>query len=270
MPTPVNKAKFNLKENLKDKFVAFIDVMGFSNLVFKGSVENLDSYFSKITDELASIRTDKAKIESFLISDSIILIAPEGLDGLKQLITAVRRIQSALIWRKILLRGAISYGQVYYNAQNNIIVGKGFIRAYLLEQEAVYPRIIIDPSIIKKVADDKIGFLKLINGSLEYKFENRLIYTESEFSKITEDGIFVDYANKTVKKDELNNNIKKIYETIVENLYTEQKLYSKYVWLRDYYIESLKLTDSLTKSETREMKVHKRDLENWIKKFERL
>ena len=81
--------KFKLKENLqgKNKFVALIDVMGFSNLVYKssGSAEALDSYFSKITDEIDDIRSSTLgdKLQSFLISDSIILIAPEGLDGLK-------------------------------------------------------------------------------------------------------------------------------------------------------------------------------------------
>lgn len=270
MPTPINKTKFNLKENLKDKFVAYIDVMGFSNLVNKGSSENLDAYFSKITDELEKLKKEKVKIQSFLISDSIILISPDGLSGFKQIVIAVRRIQSALLWRKVLLRGAISFGQVYYNPIHNIVVGKGFIKAYLLEQEAIYPRVIIDPSIIKKISDDKIGFLKLVNQSEKYNFRNRLIYSGSDFSKIAEDGIFVDYATRTVQENELNGNIKMIYQTIVENLYTEQKLYSKYIWLRDYFLESLRLTNSLVAPDTNEEKAHKKNLNDWILKFERL
>ena len=66
----------------------------------------------------------------------------------------------------------------------------------MLEQEATYPRVIIDPSIIKMVAEDKVGFLKQLNGSMEYTFENRLINSKNVFSKIGEDGIFVDYGNK--------------------------------------------------------------------------
>lgn len=270
MPQKTNTSKFDLENNLEEKFIAYLDVMGFKELVFSGSVKNLDSYFSKITDELDSIKNENPKIQSLLISDSIILIAPEGLRSLKQLISTIRRIQSALIWRKILLRGAISHGEVYYNEEKNVIVGKGYIKAYLLEQEAKFPRVILDPSIIKKVSDDKVGFLKLLNDSLEYNFEDRLIYTESPFTKIYEDGIFIDYANKTIKSKELNGNINKIYQTIIENLYTDQKLYSKYVWLRDYYLESLKLTNSLIKGDSRAEGFHKKNLENWIQKFERL
>ena len=95
------KKDINLKENLQDKFVAFLDVMGFSNLVNKGSIENLESYFEKITEVLDKLKTDKEDIQAFLISDSIILIAPNVLTGFKQLLYAIRRIQSAILWRKV-------------------------------------------------------------------------------------------------------------------------------------------------------------------------
>jgi hypothetical protein len=264
------KSTLQLKENLSDSFVAFLDVMGFSNLVNRGNVDNLESYFEKITEVLDKLRQDKADIKSFLISDSIILIAPSGLKSLIQLLWAIRRIQSAILWRKILLRGAVSYGQVYYNKDRNIIVGKGFIKAYLLEQEAVFPRVIIDPAIIKQVSTDKTAFIKLVNKNLEYTFEDRLIYTRSQFSEINDDGIFIDYANKSILRDSLNGNLKKVYESIIENLYSEQKLYSKYVWLRDYFLEILRLTHSLLDGTSLQIPKHQKELQDWIAKFERL
>lgn len=260
----------NLKDNLENKFVAFLDVMGFSNLVNGGSIDNLESYFEKITEVLDKLRQDKADIKSFLISDSIILIAPSGLSGFIQLLWAIRRIQSAILWRKILLRGAVSYGQVYYNKEKNIIVGKGFIKAYLLEQEAVYPRVIIDPSIIRQLSTDKKAFLKQINKTLDYTFEDRLIYKKSDFTKITDDGIFIDYANKSIGKEELNGNLKKAYELIIDNLYSEQKLYTKYIWLKDYFLETLRYTDFLLNKNGVTSNKHKKDIKNWIEKFERL
>lgn len=267
MRTP---STLNLKDNLQDKFVAFLDVMGFSNLVNRGNTDNLESYFEKITEVLDKLREDKADIKSLIISDSIILIAPSGLKGFMQLLWAIRRIQSTILWRKILLRGAISYGQVYYNKERNIIVGKGYIKAYLLEQEATFPRVIIDPSIIKQISTDKTAFLKLINKSIDYTCEDRLIYTRSKFSEIKDDGIFVDYANKSILKETINGNLKKVYEVIVENLYSEQKLYSKYVWLRDYFLEILRHTNSLLTDDVKTLTKQKKELQNWIEKFERL
>jgi hypothetical protein len=263
-------SKLNLKENLEENFVAFLDVMGFSNLVNGGRIDSLEAYFEKITQVLDDLIHDKTKIKSFLISDSIILLAPQGLDGFKQLITAIRRIQNALLAKKVLLRGAVSYGQVYYNKERNIIVGKGFIKAYLLEQEAIYPRVIIDPYIIKLISDDKSAFLKQINNTLEYSFESRLIYAKSDFSKISEDCIFVDYANKTILRDSINDNLKKVYESIVENLYSDQKLFSKYIWLRDYFLEILLVTSNEVQKTSLDNSRYQNQLKHWITKFERL
>lgn len=277
MATTALRNTLNLKENLTDKFVAFIDVMGFSNLVNRDSVADLESYFLKVTEVLNKIRRDKGEIQSLLISDAIILIAPTGLKGLRDIIVATRRIQSALLWRKILLRGAISYGQVFYDKNENIIVGKGFIKAYLLEQEAIFPRVIIDPSIIKIVAEDREGFFKSLHKNLDDDYDDRLVYRKSDFSLINDDSIFIDYANKTILKFSMNGNIKKIYETINKNLYGDQKLYSKYVWLRDYFIERLKLNYSYLEVElvdnvnqTNSTKKQRKDLAQWIEKFERL
>lgn len=275
--TTTQRNALNLKENLTDKFVAFIDVMGFSNLVNRDSVADLESYFLKVTEVLNKIRADKGEIQSLLISDAIILIAPPGLKGLRDIIVATRRIQSELLWRKILLRGAISYGQIFYDKKENIIVGKGFIKAYLLEQEAICPRVIIDPSIIKIVAEDKEGFFKSLHKNTDDDYDDRLVYRKSSFSLINDDCIFVDYANKTIFKYSMNGNIKRIYETINKNLYGDQKLYSKYVWLRDYFLERLKLNYSFLESEwidnvnqTNSIKKQGKDLAQWIEKFERL
>lgn len=257
----------NLKENFKERYIAFIDVMGFSNLVNKSRIDNLESYFSKITEVLEDLKNDKKEIDSFLISDSIILLSDDSLEGLKQLLVAVKRIQYGLLWRKILMRGAISFGQVYYNREKNIIVDKGFIRAYLLEQEAIYPRVIIDPLIVRKVGRDRTNFLYKVNNTKKYSFENRLVYKKTQFCQINDDGVFVDYANWAVKQDKIEG-LNFVHETIVENLYAEQKLYSKYVWLRDYFIECLEITKSLI--EDTATKEYKTQLKKWLSKFKRL
>jgi hypothetical protein len=259
------KKNLNLEENTEEKFVAFLDVLGFKELVNKKDFDALDSYFSKLLSVLDDLRDKKQDVQSFIISDSIILIAPKGLQSFIQLIKAIQTIQSQLIWRKIIIRGAVSYGDVYYNGEKNIIVGKGYIRAYLLEQEAVYPRVIIDPAIIKVFDTDKQGFLKQVNKSINYNFEKRLIYQDSEYSKIPIDSIFVDYANRIIKKDEISDSIEKLYETIRENLYSEQKLFSKYMWLKEYFLECL----SVTKGSPGAMLDGSR-LEELIQRFKRL
>ena len=270
---PQKTSTLNLRENLQDRFVAFIDVMGFKELVKSGNIDNLEIYFDRISDVLDKLRIKKKKVQSFLISDSIILIAPPGNTGLRELLEAIRTIQSSLLWKKILLRGAVSYGPVYYNAAKNIVVGMGFIKAYLLEQEAKHPRIIIDPAIIRLGFNDKADFLKQMNRSEDYNFEQRLVYSASEFARISDDGIFIDYANKTIKELEVVGNLERIYDMIVENLYSDQRLYTKYIWLRDYFIECLKLTHTIhfTKHTRTDEELRQMDkLRSWMERFYRL
>jgi len=205
-----------------------------------------------------------------MISDSIILIAPDTQRGFMQLVTAIRRIQSSLLWKKILMRGAVSFGQVYYNEEKKIIVGKGYIRAFQLEGEANFPRVIIDPLIVKKLADDRADFLTKINGSDEYNFEERMLYVHKDHTRLIDDGIFIDYANKSVKKESINGNLRLVHEMIIENLYAEQSLYSKYIWLKNYFYECLKWTYIYLEEDDTVSNRHKNNVEEWRDKFDRL
>jgi hypothetical protein len=261
----------NLKDNLKNCFVAFIDVMGFSALVNNNNTSNLQDYFNRIIKELREIQSDKVEIQSLLISDSIILISPDDINGLQQLLHAIRRIQRSLLWKKILMRGAVSHGPIYLNLEKNIIVGKGFIKAYLLEKEAVFPRVIIDPSIIKLISSDKFEFLDLINGASGDNIRGRLIYSKSPISNLKEDGIFVDYATKIVSKDQISKSLNKVYQIIKDNMYSDQSLFTKYVWLRDYFLEIMKIVKMDLDSENDQAKIHRSErLAEFIQKFERL
>ncbi len=273
MPKITNKKKklrFNLKENLKNKYVAFIDVLGFSNLVEKRKIDSLEDYFTRIENVLDEIKREKSNITSILISDSIILTVPEDIDELKSLFIAIRRIQQALAFKKILLRGAVSYGEVYYNDEKNIIVGHGYIRAFLLEKEAIYPRIIIDPQIIGKLALDKNGFISLINGTTKYNFEDHLIYKRTSYAEIKDDAIFIDYASKIIKKDTITITLGRVYDTIKENLYTEQKYFQKYIWLRDYFKETIQITVSRLGLEPAKDTQYIHTLQEWERKFNAL
>ena len=264
-------ATLELKHNLKDKYVAFLDVMGFSNLVNSGRIEPLESYFEKINEVLGKLKRDKANIQCFMISDSIILIAPDDLSELRQLFSAIRRIHINLLWRKILVRGAVSFGQIYYNPDKNIIVGKAFIKAYNLEKDmAIFPRVIVDPIIVKRLGQDRTAFPEQFKSGSVYEFENRVIYNQSSFSRISEDAIFIDYACKVIKKADINGCLKHTYAMIVDNLYGDQRHYTKYIWLKNYFIECMQLTLSMLEKDPTADKKHMSKIAEWQDKFVRL
>lgn len=138
----------NITENLKtEKYVAFLDVLGFKEMVYNLDGK-LDIYFNTIQSVLSNINEDKPKIEYQLVSDSIILACDLKKEDFIILLTAIQTIQAKCTIQNIWIRGAISIGSIYFNRENNIVIGSGLNTAYLLESLAKYPRVIIDPKII--------------------------------------------------------------------------------------------------------------------------
>ena len=154
-------------EILKDAYVAFIDVIGFKNLVCSDNKQKLDTIFEKTKLAFDMYDEQKENIKKFILSDSIILAIEPGdhkKDRFKMILTASRNLQAFLAVEGILVRGAISQGDFQYEnwgKYGKIFYGKGFISACELEKKAVYPRIILDPRLIPNFANDKISFIKV-------------------------------------------------------------------------------------------------------------
>lgn len=226
----------------QQKYVAFLDVLGFSDLVYKGGTDKLNTYFTEVVTALKFIQKKEINVQIFAISDSITLIAPFNKEGLVELFRVIQTIQAVLINHDIWLRGGVSYGNTYYNPKQNIIVGDGFIKAYKLESQAVHPKVIIDPQLIVTVADNKTEFLNLINYKDSKQLFKKLIYSSEDISSTFQDNtLFVDYAfrffsNILVSKKKENHLLDNVYENIRKSLYGNFQYYPKYIWLKNYFI----------------------------------
>jgi hypothetical protein len=230
----------------EQKYIAFLDVLGFSSLVESNNKEKLEKYFSILEEAFKHLDNDRKNIKKLIISDSIILTTPDTEENFLHIITAIRFLQAALAPHGIWIRGGFTFGDVYDDNDKNIIVGKGYIRAYLLEQQAVYPRVIIDPSILAKKNLNRKQFYeryddhKLRNPLSfkrihDYDFYNHKRYTQ-------DDAIFICYASTVIVPcfncDDIES-IEDTYGYIRKGLYGEQKHYHKYLWLKKYFLECL-------------------------------
>jgi hypothetical protein len=136
-----------------DKYVAFIDMLGFKQLVqsFRTNHRRLEEMHEvlerlKERERRDSIRS--CKITAF--SDSIIVSA--NTDSLSDLIHLCGELQANMLVQGILLRGGVSKGLTFHN--DGIVYGEGLIRAYELESGfANYPRIVVDHEIVPKLAE---------------------------------------------------------------------------------------------------------------------
>jgi len=224
-----------------NKYVAFLDVLGFKELVFKDNQSKLNEYFETVHQAIKVVENDKEKLSVFQISDSIILIADNDTEQFKLLLRAIQTIQISLLSKNMWIRGAVTKGNVYFNKTTNIIVGKALTKAYLLEQEAKLPYVIIDPEILKLLQLNKSKFIDKLNGSAYNLEEHNDKLIHDNYTTIQEDSIFVSFMNRVLYEhyNSDKHSLANIYKDLIENLYSEQKHYSKYLWLKKYFLNTL-------------------------------
>lgn len=129
---------------LQDKFIAFIDILGFRSVVSRLSNESgLRDRFHAALVRLKEEESYRGTFEVTAFSDSIV-ISSSVQDG-PGLLWKCASLQAQMLYTGILLRGGVSRGAVFH--ADGIVYGEGMVSAYGVESDiANYPRIVIDPA----------------------------------------------------------------------------------------------------------------------------
>ncbi len=240
-------------------FVCFLDVLGFREYVMNNKQEKIDKYFTTISDLKKSILNIRSKkdIGFIIISDSVILSLPmedgfeNNIRNIRTLCVAIQKIQFELALENIWIRGAISFGDAYFNKDQNQIVGKAYIKSYDLENRvAVFPRVIIDSNLIYELQyEENAAFINYVNnkGSKtgeEYDVEKHNVLFDwysprrnnSSNNKLIKDvSLFIDYLAPAFKSMD---SFRFIVQNIKENIYKDNVVYLKFKWVLDYLVDS--------------------------------
>lgn len=146
----------------KDCYVAFLDILGFKNLLKQrvpNICEKINSLFDQIQEEwittvntTGEYLTNPGEIKQKVMSDSICYYVESSVpNALAGLIATCNYFQIRLLRQDapILVRGAIVRGNLY--AEKDIVFGDGFVEAYLMEENtAKYPRIILTKALYNR------------------------------------------------------------------------------------------------------------------------
>lgn len=210
-----------MKVEYKKGFVVFLDVLGFKNMV-KNEKSKIERYLDIVYREIEKLKNIDIKkdINNIVISDSIILSVDtktsckENIKIFSHLCLFVALVQEALALENIWLRGAISFGDIFFDEKRKQIIGQGYINAYLLEEkQAIYPRVIIDNRIINFLEQNSskeliksVNALKRINwkGNILYNWDTksdvRMFYDNksSPYAFTKDIPLFIDYLDNEV------------------------------------------------------------------------
>ena len=157
-----------------NRFVCFLDILGFKDMVMRSSHEEIYELLNRISADRNKLSTviDKgltenpkfdADIYTVSFSDSIVIFSKnDDLVNFKLFIASVNWLFARAIINDIPLKGAVAHGQISLNKTNQIYFGQPIIDAYLLEEEVNYFGVVahnsIDKYMIVNNFDDKDNY----------------------------------------------------------------------------------------------------------------
>lgn len=219
------------------KFVFFIDILGFKNLVETSNnpIEIKQKIDLLKNDFYEQNKKHFLEYEITQVSDCIILsFSINDKFKMYPMLLIISYVQAnAFIKHKLLFRGAGTYGDIIHD--KNYLFGKGYQKALGLESEfAKFPRIIIDKKSFQEIKrqDEKASCMELLKEDGDFYYidfiNNELCGDDSVDDKIN----FLNQCGKIIK----------------ENLQHEKNILKKYNWLKNNYNISITRFNDINKT----------------------
>jgi len=223
-----------------EKIVAFLDILGFRNLVLQGQ-DQAKSIIQKLDETLTHTLKCIAEngepdwISVKLFSDCFCISCHK--DDLPLMLSELSFLQYYLAKEGIFVGGGLSFGSHYENER--IIFSEGLIRAYDLQHLDPYPRVLIDHSLVERS-------LPLPNS-----YKEELL----SFVMKGQDGLFfLDYLQCVVEADVYTGTLDEFMEehkrAILEQVSLNRSnpsVLDKYLWLAAYH--NFKFAENFTDDE---------------------
>ena len=149
-----SKLLLQADKNTADRFVAFLDIMGFKDRVARTNhaqlLEQLTNFNREITSYIGKYKNSEIQLAQF--SDSIVLFSNDTTSiSLQTLAEVTRGIMQTAINLQIPMKGAIAQGKITCDIPKQLFLGQALIDAYLLEENINYYGILVHHTAEKSV-----------------------------------------------------------------------------------------------------------------------
>lgn len=189
-------AKNNSKDDWEvdcDRFVGFIDIMGFKDLVARRPHQEIKHMLLQMNETRSillnlilaktydgGVEITDTRVRSISFSDSVLFITKSDTPkDLFNLSVALGICQAATLQSGLPTKGAISHGKLTADFEHSIYFGQPLIDAYLLQEQLFYYGIIVDNNAeirLKKIIEDN---------NVEFKYNHfTLISTPLKTGKV--------------------------------------------------------------------------------------
>ena len=145
----------------RDRFVLYLDIMGFKDRVNRVDVEQLKEQLllfktqnNKLKPLLVAGNTKNTLIDMAQFSDSIVLVSRgTTIDDLNRISKAATILMQTALQTGFALRGAVSKGKMVFDKENQLFFGKALVDSYLLEEELCYYGVVFHESMEESILE---------------------------------------------------------------------------------------------------------------------
>lgn len=249
-----------------DRILAFMDILGFSNLVKENDIDGLESKekFKNIFDLINDFYTkhddedperNYPEIKFLWMSDTIVVSA-EIVDA-EAVINNLLDIQHDLLCSGLPVRGAICIGRLYHEEN---IWGEALVRAAEIEKKySIYPRILITNEDYRKISLSEEVKKYFINDESNSNYR----YIEPVSNEL----------DRAIENEYVYLNIEKIFSMIEANYYKNmhiEKIAVKWEWLAKITKRSLMQREKEIKDKLNKEQKENKSVSSYEEYIERL
>ena len=144
-----------------NRFVAYIDILGFKELVLNNSFEYLINKFRILNNDnllfsspnLFNKENELVCFHSIYFSDTIYIFSSnDSISSFRNFLLALYYYTNGLLFNNIPFTGAISHGSAYIDIDKNLFFGKPIIDSYILGEQVNYIGLVAHNSIDKYIS----------------------------------------------------------------------------------------------------------------------
>jgi hypothetical protein len=142
-----------LVNDYRTKYVVFLDLLGFSELVKRSGADVLERH--RLVEALKLVRDTLCEnpaidFQFTYFSDCIVLSAEHSPHALWQIFQSVEILSSNLLQYDILVRGGMTLGPTHHS--KDFVFGTAVTDAYLLERDIAHgPLVLLSSEVVKEV-----------------------------------------------------------------------------------------------------------------------
>jgi hypothetical protein len=141
-----------------ERFVTYIDIMGFKNIVARSTHEEVYEMMmkidgrKKIIERVEWVKESPSLVKTTTYSDSIMIYSKDSSsESMKALISSTASLTDYMLTEGIPFKGAAARGLMTLDFENSIFFGQPLIDAYLLQEELYFYGIILHSTFEKAI-----------------------------------------------------------------------------------------------------------------------